>query len=209
MHITTFITEHCKQRRQNRRKEFIIKSGTNDTETLVLKPDDEHPYLGIYIEEWGAANMRLINHLLCKGQLSRDETQFYLAYTTKIYEFAEKYDWNSVLNYDYNYRELQAEHKFKWGTFSPHTELQLLVPKRPKQQSGRNGPGQLAREDCKLFKASGSCPFGATCKFQHLRTQQKDSRDSHAEASCPQKTLRPPDNMFKLSCLGTPSPRGL
>lgn len=187
VHITAFITEHCKRRRQNRRKEFIIKSGTKDTETLVLKSDDEHPYLGIYIEEWGAANMRLMNHLLCTGQLPRDEIEFYLAYTTKIYEFAEKYDWNSVLNYDYNYRELQAEHKFKWGTFSPHMELQLLVPKRPKQQSGQNGPGQLAREDCKLFKARGSCPFGATCKFRHLRSQQKDSKDSHAEASMPSK----------------------
>ena len=91
--------------------------------------------------------MLLINHLLCTGQLPRDEIEFYLAYTTKIYEFAEKYDWNSVLNYDYNYRELQAEHKFKWGTFSPHMELQLLVPKRPKQQSGQNGPSPLARED--------------------------------------------------------------
>ena len=54
VHITAFITENCKQRRQNRRKEFIIKSETKkDTETLVLKSAEEHPYLGIYIEEWG------------------------------------------------------------------------------------------------------------------------------------------------------------
>ena len=57
--------------------------------------------------------MRLMNRLLCTGQLQRDEIEFYLAYTTKIYEFAEKYDWKSVLNYDYNYKELQTEHKFK------------------------------------------------------------------------------------------------
>ena len=74
--------------------------------------------------------MRLLNHLSGVQQLSREDIEFYLAYTTKIHEFSEKYEWSSVLNYDYNHRELQAEHKFKWGTFSPHMELQLLVPKR-------------------------------------------------------------------------------
>lgn len=63
VHIIAFIAEHCKQRRQNRHKEFIIKSETKDTKTLVLKSDDEHPYLGIYTKEWGAANMPLRNHL--------------------------------------------------------------------------------------------------------------------------------------------------
>ena len=74
--------------------------------------------------------MRLLNHLLATNQIKRKDIEFYLAYTTKIYEFAEKYEWNSVLIYDYTYREIQAEHDFMWGTFSPHMELQLLVPKR-------------------------------------------------------------------------------
>ena len=63
VHITSYITEQCKRRRQNRRKEFVIKTGSKDTETLVLRSDDEHQYLGIFIEEWRAANMRLLNHL--------------------------------------------------------------------------------------------------------------------------------------------------
>ena len=113
--------------------------------------------------------MRLLNHLLCTGQLPRADIEFYLAYTTKIYEFAEKYEWSSVFNYDYNYRELQAEHKFKWGTFSPHMELQLLVPKRAKQPNvqsgGPNNPSQSVREDCKLFKARGSCLLGHLANF--------------------------------------------
>ena len=48
--------------------------------------------------------MRLLNHLLGAGQLPREDIEFYLAYTAK--EFAEKYEWSRVLNYDYNYREL-------------------------------------------------------------------------------------------------------
>ena len=43
VHITSYITEQCKGWRQNRSKAFIIKSGSKDTETLVLRSDDNHP----------------------------------------------------------------------------------------------------------------------------------------------------------------------
>jgi hypothetical protein len=172
VHITTFLTEKSKRRRQNKRKEFILRTGTGDPETLVLKTEEEHPYLGIYIEEWSAANMRLLNHLLQSGALRRDEIEFYLAYTTKIYEFAEIYEWNSVLHFDFTYRELQAEHTFKWGTFSPHMEMQILVPKRARHQPSTHAqpgsqPNTHAREDCRIFKAKGSCPFGTNCRYRH------------------------------------------
>lgn len=181
IHITQFLTEKSKRRRQNKRKEFILKSGTSNPETLILKADDEHPYLGIYMEEWGAANMRLVNHLLATKKLRREDIEFYLAYTTKIYELAEKYEWNSVLNYDYAYRELQAEHQFQWGTFSPSMELQLLVPKRT-QQINKPGPQTSAQvEDCKIFKAKGSCPFGASCRYRHPKT--KPPADNHTDPS--------------------------
>lgn len=117
IHITQFLTEKTKRRRQSRRQEFILRSGQTDQETIVLKTDDDHPYLGIFIEEGGTANMRILNHLLCTDQLKRTEIEFYLAYTTKIFEFAENFEWSGVLNFDYNYRELQAEHGFRWGHF--------------------------------------------------------------------------------------------
>ena len=84
MHITDFLTEQSKQRRTAKRRECIVKTGAKDTESLVFKDEDDHLYLGIYIEEWGAANMRLLNHLLATNQLKRKDTEFYLAYTTKI-----------------------------------------------------------------------------------------------------------------------------
>lgn len=171
VHITQFLTEKCKRRRQSRRKEFVLKSGAANSETLVLKADEEHPYLGIFIEEWGAANMRLLNHLLATQKLCRNDIEFYLAYTTKIFEFAEKYEWNSVLNYDYAYRELQAEHQFQWGTFSPNMELQLLIPKRSRQGVNTTAQSSLPTEDCKLFKARGSCPFGSSCKYRHTKVK--------------------------------------
>ena len=77
VHITQFITEQCKRPRQNRRKEFIIKLG-EDSEALILKPDDDHPYLGIHIEEWGVVNVKLLNHLLSSGKLPLNDIDFNL-----------------------------------------------------------------------------------------------------------------------------------
>lgn len=185
VHITLFLTEQSKRRRQAKRREFVIKTGSKDAESLVFKAEDDHPYLGIYMEEWGAANMRLLNHLLSTQQLKRNEVEYYLAYTTKIFEFAEKYEWNSVLSYDYTYRELQAEHKFKWGTFSPQMELQLLIPKRLKQgftganRQGFNGTksnSSGSTEDCRLFKAKGTCPFGTSCRYRHSQNKPQSEQ---------------------------------
>ena len=160
--------EKSKRRRQSRRKEFVLKSGSANSETLVLKADEEHPYLGIYMEDWGAANMCLLNHLLSSKKLGREDIEFYLAYTTKIYELAEKYEWNSVPHYDYAYRELKAEHQFQWGTFSPSMELQPLVPKRNQTPKSTQQP-PTKNEDCKIFKAKGPCPFDTACKYRHLK----------------------------------------
>lgn len=186
-HITQFLTEKCKRRRQNKRREFVLRSGQGNTETLVLKTDEEHPYLGIYVEEWGAANMRLLNFLLSSGMLQRQDVEYYLAYTTRIFEFAELYEWNSVLHFDYSYRELQAEHGFKWGTFSPHMELQILIPKRHRDAK-QPGPdanryqSNNKQEDCRIFKAKGNCPFGDSCRYRHSKLEKSPNRPKTLEA---------------------------
>ena len=46
-YITQFLTYKSKRRLQNKHKEIVLKSGTVNSEVLVLKTDDEHPYLGI------------------------------------------------------------------------------------------------------------------------------------------------------------------
>ena len=173
VHITQFLTEKCKRRRQNRRKEFVIRSGQTDQQTMIFKTEEEHPYLGIHLEEWGAANCRLMNHLLSAGFLKRGDIEYYLAYTTKVFEFADIYEWSSVLNFDHTYRELQAEHGFQWGTFSPHMELQLLVPKRVRQSQDSQPIQRSQTEECRIFLAKGSCPFGPKCRYKHTKPQSQ------------------------------------
>jgi len=71
---------------------IYTKEGSSDTETLVLKTEEDHPYLGIYIQEWGDTNMHLLKQLLTSGLLKRGNVKFCLAYTTKIYKFTELID---------------------------------------------------------------------------------------------------------------------
>ena len=116
-------------------------------------------------------------HLRKTGRLTTDEIDFYLAYTAKIFE---KYVWSSILDFDYCYREAQAEYGLTWGIVSPHMELQLLAPK-PRMQPSTHYTGQSAKPnpkastgkqvvktvECHMYLANGFCRFGAKCKYSH------------------------------------------
>lgn len=170
-HITDFLTEKTKKRRQSQKKELIV-----DTEQrLVVRTDDQHPYSGIRMEEWVAANCRLMNNLLQTGALPRQDVEFYLAHTVNVMEYAERYSWESVLDFDYQYRELQAEHSFPWGTYPPYMEAKM----EPRAQ--RSTPTVSQRQavpECKQFKARGSCSFGKACKYRHNQLSNAPSDQS-------------------------------
>lgn len=171
VHITQFLHEETKTRRaRSQRRNVALECGEGLQERLVIQADDQHPYAGIQIAEWGAANCRLMHHLLETGQLKQCDTEYYLAYTTKIFDMVDKFEWSSVLDYDFRYRELQAEHCFNWGTVHPHLELQVLVPRsRPtadNKMRARQKP-TVKVDDCKLYLAHGYCRFGENCRYRH------------------------------------------
>ncbi|KAH3813229.1 hypothetical protein DPMN_141681 [Dreissena polymorpha] len=100
--------------------------------------------------------MRLLKYLLVTKELKREDTEYYLDNTTRTVEFEEKYEWNCVLHYDFGYRELQAEHQFKWGTFSPYIELQILTPRVQKTTNHHDKGPTRKQEDFKIFKVRGN-----------------------------------------------------
>ena len=199
LHITDFLTEKTKKRRHSRRREIVLSQGTNNQDRLVMKSDEEHPYSGIQLHEWGAANARLMNALISKGILNRSDIEYYLAYTAKMFEFAAIYHWENVLDYDHQYRELQAEHGFHWGVTSPDMELRYLTQhqsggnqnggkgwfprgrwnddNRSSQQGNNQAHNTYQTQECKLFKARGTCPFGAACRYKHA-LQSNHNQDS-------------------------------
>lgn len=127
---------------------------------LVVRADEDQPAY-ITLAEWGAANLRLMQHLLDTGELARSEIEFYNAYTLMIFEYIEHYEWPSVIAFDSRYRELQAHAGFPWGTPNRGLEVSALTPRVKKDKAaerGRNkGPqrgekralvGPLPRREC-------------------------------------------------------------
>lgn len=129
IHITQFLTDVQKTTM------FRVLSRTDEDGRV---DSHSHPYSGITQLEWGgAANCRLLTHLLQTTSLTRAEIECYLAYTTKVFEFTDWHEWDSILDFDYHYREMQAEHQFPWGTISPYMELQWLKKKVAKARTLR------------------------------------------------------------------------
>jgi hypothetical protein len=170
IHITSFLSEETKKRLRNKRQQYLVQQG----ESLTMKVRDEHPYAGISILEYGAANMRLMNHLLRTGKLSRDKVEYYLAYSTLIFELGDKYEWRDVLNFDFQYRERQEEIGFEWGAMVSIMELQLLsgsksrntLPMDKQKWNPRGGKPKV--EICRNFANTGLCNYGENCKFKHV-----------------------------------------
>lgn len=47
-HITLFVSEKMQATKSNRRREFVLRSAQAQ-KTILLKAEEEHPYLGIHI----------------------------------------------------------------------------------------------------------------------------------------------------------------
>ncbi len=64
-HIHQFLSDKAQARRKARQRDPWTRAGTDETAgTLVIWSEDPHPYRGISHDEWSAANMRLLSHLL-------------------------------------------------------------------------------------------------------------------------------------------------
>lgn len=104
--------------------EFILRSGSGKTETLDIKAEEDHPYLDIYIESWWLANMCLLN-LLASGLLKREHVEFYLGYTTKIYEFTELM--SGIVYWTLIIRTVSSRQKIVWTTNSLNTIINICL----------------------------------------------------------------------------------
>lgn len=82
----------------------------------------------VTIEEWGYANIQIMRELM-KPEIVQDIAG-YLKYTADVYRLASKYVWYSVLVYDKEYRETQANENCPWGTYRQDIREFQLVPKR-------------------------------------------------------------------------------
>lgn len=149
---------------------------------LSIKEEDDLPG-HLTLSEWGAANLRLMQHLMDTRELARSDIEFYNAYTLMVFEFVENYEWPSILAFDTRYRELQAHTNFPWGTPCRGLEVSSLVPRaRKEKQKDKSRSKGTYRGDrkgaCRTFAREGSCPYGDRCIFTHKQDKSEQPKNA-------------------------------
>ena len=99
---------------------------------LVVSYGPKKPKLEqVSIQQWVVSNTRIFYNLLASRKLSSQvDIQHYLAYTIKIMELSNRYQWVSILKYDDEFRHLQATYNYPWSFDSNHLHTVILEPKR-------------------------------------------------------------------------------
>ena len=148
--------------------QVIIKSGPAKVKLDSVTPN-----------QWVAANARIMAELVTAGSLKDRGILQYLAYTCKVGDLADRYDWKSVLLYDREYRVAQSHHDFLWGMDIPHIITTCLREKPPPAPAGaknnllkQNTKDKVGKERfkngrviCRMYN-QGSCTYNP-CKFIH------------------------------------------
>jgi len=167
IHITSFLSEETKKRLKNKKSISLFQQGSH----IVPQLNEAESYAGVGIFEYFAANNRLLNFILENGILPRDQIEYYLAYSTYICELAEKHPWDLVLDFDFRYRERQAQLQFPWGSRVSSLDLALLGGSNHRGNARTDTPPAPApnrkKQLCHDFKMNGYCEFGNKCRYKH------------------------------------------
>ncbi|XP_062570068.1 uncharacterized protein LOC134232131 [Saccostrea cucullata] len=157
----------------------------NDDGQLIFKSGPSKPKLeSLSISQWSVANLAILQKLLQDNCLTQGQILDYLSYTTRVYQLFSTHEVKSVYFYDREYRKLQHQHKFRWGTDIPHIQTVFLRPKiasppQYAQQAKQNSRPNLGFphqprashtsqgvEICRRFNSKRSCTV-KQCKYAH------------------------------------------
>ena len=151
---------------------------------IILETGPKRPALHkVSISQWNSANAKILDNLIMDGAINIGSVPDYLAYTQKINRMFDRYEWETVLLYDREYRQLQASMGMRWGTDVRHLSDVHLREKPGGNSSGgqsrrdkRAGTGargkqspidpKSGRELCIKYN-KGNCNY-ANCKFAHV-----------------------------------------
>jgi len=132
----------------------------------VIRASRAKPKLeDITLSMWIAANLQIIHELLTTGKLFRTPSLAdYLSYTVKCKELSEGHMFSSVVLYDNEYRKLQHNYGFRWGSDSQHLHTHFLVkrrtpnPAQPHKPMGQNGQPHVSAPIYKQFNSPTGYP---------------------------------------------------
>ena len=95
--------------------------GGEGEQQIVIKSGPKKPKLeNLTLLQWSIANLGILYKLVGEGKLTGQSLMDYLSYTTKVYQLVQTCSLTSVLLYDREYQQLQANMGFRWGTDVQH-----------------------------------------------------------------------------------------
>ncbi|CAC5370803.1 unnamed protein product [Mytilus coruscus] len=108
---------------------------------LVFKSGPLRPKLeSLSLCQWSRAKLSIMYKLLSTGELTQTQVLDYLSYTMRFYHLVSSCEFVSVLFFDREYRRLQKQHNFRWGTDIPHLQSVYLRPKAIYTKPQASGP---------------------------------------------------------------------
>ena len=161
-----------------REDERTISDGGNTK--LIVSYGPKKPKLEqVTFSQWVIANTIMFYNLMISRKLnSLEDIQNYLAYTVKVMELSNRFQWPSVLKYDDEFRLLQATYSYPWSFDCNHLHTVILepIPKTPTPtHSTRRAPGPSTRfavttsEGRTIFRGYNpprGCSF-PNCVYEH------------------------------------------
>ncbi|MCG8078480.1 MAG: hypothetical protein JAY75_19845, partial [Candidatus Thiodiazotropha taylori] len=160
-------------------EEEVLVGGQGE-QKLVIKAGPKKPRLeSLTLSQWSVANLAILYKLVNEGKLGGSSLMDYLSYSTKVYQLVQRFSLVSVLLYDREYRKLQSEMNFRWGTDVQHLHTLFLQHRSGSGTQGnaanfqKRGNNQFPKqkenkrvETCRNFNSEKGCSY-AQCRFQH------------------------------------------
>ena len=155
--------------------------GSADARIVLRAPRSKPKLENISLSMWVAANARIMHKLSNTGKLSGpSQIADYLSYTVKVAELLESHTLASVVVYDNEYRKLQHQYGFRWGSDSQHLHTRFLVKRRALSQfnqtlarpsadscSNYGRQPQAVKPICRQFNSLSGCNW-PQCRYQHV-----------------------------------------
>ena len=129
---------------EDRRKRVIDLIRIDDDNRMTA--DIVTPLEKVTPLQWTGASLRIMARLIQSNKLNVHGVLQYQAYMAMLTSLAESYTWVSILQFDRQYRSLQAVFEFSWGTDVPCVMLGALCRRSVKQASKRREQRKLRKK---------------------------------------------------------------
>ena len=125
------------------KEEQIMSDNGRGVQVLIRNCPKKPRLQDVSVEDWCIANTRIMDKLFREGKLSATGLRDNMSHTITICEYFRVFVNMSVLQYDREYRLLQAQEGFRWGSDAPHLyNVHLRRKAVPRTESVTRSSGQ-------------------------------------------------------------------